>query len=56
MNLAAWTAIGVGMGAALAASMGGAGFVLGLALGVAMWLAQAYGRRRRCRIRGEQGR
>ena len=39
MNLASWTAIGVGMGAAFAASMGGAGFVLGIALGVTMWLA-----------------
>jgi Na+-driven multidrug efflux pump len=46
MNLASWVAIGVGLGAALAASMGPGGFAVGIALGTGMWIAQQLGARR----------
>ena len=47
MNRAAWTAIGVGIGAAFAASMGPIGFAVGIATGIGMWLLQQLGARLR---------
>jgi hypothetical protein len=49
MNFASWIAIGIGVGAAFAISLGPGGFPLGIVVGVSMWLGQVYGLRRRRR-------